>query len=114
MTDRKLLENAAKAIGLAYDTEDASKFGLWLLIDHEPTEGTRRRWNPLTDDGDAFRLAVKLSLLVMPYPIDNAVRVTRLDQPATIVSFGMPPDKLAFTRRAIVRAAAEIGKAMTS
>jgi hypothetical protein len=70
----------------------------------------RRRWSPLTDDGDAFRLAVALNLLVLPYPDDNAVRVTRLDQPDTIVSWGSPPDALAATRRAIVRAAAEMAQ----
>jgi hypothetical protein len=57
---------------------------------------------------------VKLSLLLLPYHDDNAVRVTRLDQPDTIVSFGTPPNPCAATRRAIVRAAAEIGRNVTA
>ena len=109
-TDRELLEAAAKAAGL--DLQHKPLFS----GDAEPgyydySGGTPKWtwWNPLTDDGDAFRLAVRLNLLLMPYPDDNAVRVTRLDQPDTIVSWGTPPDALAATRRAIVRAAAEIG-----
>ena len=68
-TERELLEAAAKAAGIKYDP-DASKphpksgafWGLWLTFDREPHEYDRRYWNPLTDDGDALRLAVKLGL----------------------------------------------------
>ena len=71
MTDKELLEMAAKAADVKYDAE-ASKphpksgafWGLWLVIDGEPSEYQRRYWNPLTDDGDALRLAVKLNLRV--------------------------------------------------
>lgn len=82
MTDRELLELAAKACGL----EKAK-----LRIEFN-------QWNPLTDDGDALRLAVKLGLLGAPYmPLE------------WIAALG-DADPCAATRRAIVRAAAEIGR----
>jgi hypothetical protein len=108
MTDRELLELAAKAAGrsIKWDGHVA------VLLDFEPGVDDCSAWNPLKNDGDALRLAVKLNLLLLPYPDDNAVRVTRLDQPETIVSFGTPPDPYAATRLAIVRAAAEIGQSL--
>ena len=105
MTEHKLLELAAKAAGYSIEQHVNYKHSPHLMF---ALNG--KNWNPLTDDGDAFRLIVKLNLLIMPYPIDGAVRVTRLDQPDTIEHFG--DDHYAATRRAIVRAAAEIGKEM--
>lgn len=116
MTDRELLEAAAKAAGLHIDTSKfngagADNDGFDLLGNAVLDWHNNVIWNPLADDGDALRLAVKLNLLLLPYPLDNAIRVTRLDQRDTIVSFGTPPDPLDATRRAIVRAAAAIGDA---
>lgn len=51
MTDRELLELAAKAAGHNYYMDS---FGV-----HQIDSG---RWNPLYDDGDALRLAVKLGV----------------------------------------------------
>lgn len=70
-TDRELLEAAARAARIEYDAE-ASKphpksgafWGLWLVFHQEPSEHDRRYWNPLTDDGDALRLAAKLSMAI--------------------------------------------------
>ena len=53
MTDRELLELAAKASGEL----TASWCGNDAYFD-----GVLSRWNPLEDDGDALRLAVKLEL----------------------------------------------------
>lgn len=103
-TDRDLVEQAAKAAGCA-------DLGMWDESLRCLWDGEGWSFDPLRDDGDAFRLAVKLNLLVLPYPKDNAVRVTRLDLREAIVSFGTPPDPCDATRRAIVRAAAEIGRA---
>ena len=92
MTDRELLELAAKAAGfVSYDHENSLATDMW-------SKGYR--WNPLTDDGDALRLAVKLKFNVVPEytwsaPWDNG---------------GTLADPYAATRRAIVRAAAEIGR----
>jgi hypothetical protein len=96
MTDRNLLELAAKAAGIEYDGIAAKDTysGHYVIP-----------WNPLSDDGDALRLAAKLRILIdnceINYPINN----TYYTLPFT---YGM--DAYAATRRAIVRAAAEIGK----
>lgn len=74
MTDRELLEKAAKAINFGDGkfcwTESeyprgSGKYGaLWNYVGHMDTA---ELWNPLLDDGDALRLAVKLRLVVDPY-----------------------------------------------
>ncbi len=93
MTDRELLELAAKAVG---NPQGTSRSGGGLLMAND------LYWNPLTDDGDALRLAMKLDLLNSP----------RVAHEIAVERFTRNADKLAATRRAIVRAAAEIGKGM--
>ena len=124
MTDRELLELAAKAAGISWKPAETDagkmcelKFGLWLNIVQEPTESTRRRFNPLNDDGDAFRLAVDLRMLVdIRYRSPGAIRynsVTYWVDPllGQVIEFGdMETCLRAATRRAIVRAAAELAK----
>ena len=51
-TDRELLELAAKAARYQY-----AKHGGYIVVD-----GIPGNWNPLTDDGDALRLAVRLKI----------------------------------------------------
>jgi hypothetical protein len=123
MTDKELLELAAKAADVKYDAE-ASKphpksgafWGLWLVIDGEPSEYQRRYWNPLTDDGDALRLAVNLKLIIDPVAetLDGtgpcAAVWCKPQRRYIMEPFG--DDPYAATRRAITRTAAEIGKAM--
>ena len=65
----RLLEAAAKAAGIEYDPARSEPhpvsgawWGLWLVYHREPTDFDRRYWNPLTDDGDCFRLAMKLRI----------------------------------------------------
>ncbi len=89
MTDKELLELAAKAAGMPV----IDSGGLGLRISSDGCKAGYM-WNPLTDDGDALRLAVKLGLTISP--------TGNLDFVFACVS----------TRRAIVRAAAEIGKEM--
>lgn len=62
-------------------------------------------WNPLADDGDALRLAVKLNMHITNSPIDAWVST-----PQVLAIEPLGGDKLAATRRAITRAAAEIAK----
>lgn len=96
MTDRELLELAAKAAGI----EPASYMGRdvgWYV----PGRGVGS-WSPLTDDGDALRLAVKLKIQITPEYVFQG----------PWEGGGFLRDPYAATRRAIVRAAAEIGKAM--
>jgi len=108
-TDRELLELAAKAAGFI-DLEYANpEYGFWLL---DPIAGRQMRWNPLTDDGDALRLAVKLHIHLY---INQAVRVDyRIEGGVTVPLYeALEPEPYTATRRAITRAAAEIGKAKT-
>jgi len=94
-TDRELLELAAKAAGMEPDTRYP---GCWY-------NDNGVAWSPLTDDGDAFRLAVKL---LEAYEIGHIWSSVGGLKVGTESSF----DSCAATRRAIVRAAAEIGKGM--
>jgi hypothetical protein len=111
MNDRELLEFAAKAAGIkikGYYEDEPS-----LSIKPGPKLPTAR-WNPLTDDGDALRLAVLLGMKIYPgeaYPWDEkcADYSTKF---GAAVDEDEEPDPYIATRRAIVRAAAEIGKAM--
>jgi hypothetical protein len=114
MTDRELLEAAAKAAGL-YEIFPAPDYevqwngdGLWLC-----GNGNGVLWNPLTDDGDALRLAVKLRLHIDHQHANSGLAVWMWPEDMKkIASFEERNDKdpPAATRRAIVRAAAEIGK----
>lgn len=117
MDDKEILELAAKAAGienLQWESDGTiqnrinrptvpySVHGMISAID----------WNPLTDDGDAFRLARKMFM---------NINISR-EESATIIynEFGgeilrhMHFDKgIEYaSRRAIVRAAAQIGKVM--
>ena len=101
MTDRELLELAAKACGL----EEAK-----LRIEFN-------QWNPLTDDGDALRLAVKLGLDVcIDTPIEREPHTHVIgfvgNSADTVDVIEAHGDPYAATRRAITRAAAEIGRGM--
>lgn len=108
MTDTQLLELAAKAAGFLNwtATEPAG-----LHIETGSRRGdTGFYWNPLTDDGDALRLAVKLRLEV-GFPKENVVWSFGHTEGDISKEFDFT-NPLAATRRAIVRAAAEIGKSM--
>ena len=91
MKDWELLEKAAKAAGI----ENLATKGDIIICNDE--DGYSAVWNPLTDDGDAFRLAVKINLK----SATNAVWVISMTSIAEYED-----DPLAATRRAIVRAAA--------
>jgi len=106
MTDRELLELAAKAAGLKVRPYCGG-------LVHVGEDGLDAGWwNPLTDDGDALRLAVKLSLGVMSAKHTGQTCVWEYcmgrDHEQHVSHDG---DPYAATRRAIVRAAAEIGRA---
>ena len=109
MTDRELLEYAAKAAGIGPLS--------WIETDGTKIV-TNLRWNPLTDDGDALRLAVKLGLSVH-LDLGNRIVVAKPTLFPKVGNeeihydeskFGGGCDPYAATRRAIVRTAAEIGK----
>jgi hypothetical protein len=91
MTDREMLELAAKATGNGF------------VIGY---------WNPLTDDGDALRLAVKLKLAFATWGSGACAVVFLHGGRGRIVEPHYGDDPYAATRRAIVMAAAEIGRNM--
>ena len=96
MSDKTLLELAAKAAGIdIYFDEDGDCYRV-------KESGNRKYWNPISFDGDALRLAVKLNLDIEFINGDTLV--------LNVSEGGGEP--CARTRRAIVRAAAKIGEAM--
>ena len=113
MTDRELLEAAAKAAGIdatAYYGPSDEFYG--LVVDSTGIE-----WNPLEDDGDALRLAVKLNLhigidaesagaITVEWDFDGGGFPGKSAQEEAPIG----GDDYAATRRAIVRAAAAIGE----
>lgn len=93
MTDREYLELAAKAAGIPLKPDFKERFDYYMA--------DRLMWNPLTDDGDALRLAVRCGILNLDDALFNGDH-----------SIDFRDDPYAATRRAIVRAAAEIGRSM--
>lgn len=105
MTDRELLEAAAKAAGFEVEMYVPGAGGL-----HVRKGIFAGWWNPLTDDGDALRLAVTLRIEVDYYLADVQAKSDDTDPVFELLSEHRDP--YAATRRAIVRAAAEIGKGL--
>ena len=118
--ERMLLELAAKAAGIEllfwnYGHLGKSSRGTGFDVDG-------RIWNPLTDDGDALRLAVKLRLTIDLTDCLCCCHIyaNQLDGDGPDVSVRHSEDfadceakdPYVATRRAIVRAAAEIGKTL--
>jgi hypothetical protein len=121
MTDRELLELAAKAAGI-----DVVGYADRLLVLPEYDGSLIRRhenggdveWNPLADDGDALRLYTRLPFHELYVSEIGATLSWRRGDGS---GHGYKCDEYAdehagdinaATRRAIVRAAAAIGKAM--
>jgi hypothetical protein len=100
MNDRELLELAAKAADIEF---------VGVVADGVPHRFGGGYWNPLTDDCDAFRLA---HALPEPISIDVTKEMTIVSGWSFDLEEHHNDDPFAATRRAIVRAAAEIGKAM--
>lgn len=102
---RKLLENAAKAAG--FTIMDVETF--------PPAIATAEvgYWNPLEDDGDALRLAVKLRIDVCFFDGFQEIKAEASsvhDNGSAMENYAI--DMAAATRRCIVRAAAAIGEQM--
>lgn len=113
MSDRELLGLAAKAAGYSVRWyEDSLAYGPTFGIEVEPGNPCGFEvWNPLTDDGDALRLAVKLKLQVILY--SDWVEVLQDGiQKSNAHSVYDAGCMFKCARRAIVLAAAELGRAM--
>lgn len=119
-TDRELLELAARAAGLpVMFTDEYGQYtdceGFWPC-GYDKNGDVADWWNPLINGSDALQLAVNLRMDVLFYEGDVEVVATRHD----VDSEGLHPwamertgdDIAAATRRAIVCAAAEIGRSM--
>lgn len=115
--DRELLELAAKAAGLQVKGWVGDRLSYFNPIAEWSGVGD---WNPLDDEGDAFSLSVNLGLKIMHYP------VYRVDKHSVIVTYPCLDkeqeinimetygrDKCKATRRAIVRAAAEMRRRLS-
>lgn len=135
MTDRELLELAAKAYwgdeiddvcSIRYD--ESEQCICFIHGDNQDHNGLDREyaWDPLTDDGDALRLAVALQLHVCNEQLSAGVVYCsrQIDPPNSLNEQFFPevkaladdgevlgPADYAATRRAIVLAAAEIQQA---
>ena len=139
MTDKELLELAAKACGIELGLCPDGNSGFWefdwtgarwtlyVNVDH-PTikmpehcgkefnqaytnDGRCWEWSPLTDDGDALRLAVKCRIRFEIHHSEKFVAAFHNDLFGRIEEEVINSNIYAATRRAIVRAAVEIAKA---
>jgi hypothetical protein len=103
MTDRELLEKAAKAVGIKALIDPLGRWRDCTSLDPAANIFAAPLWNPLTDDGDTLRLAVKLGF-------DLRFFSTHIEvwKPGMLGFFEeiFNADPCAATRRAIVRAAA--------
>ncbi len=105
MSDHELLEAAAKAAGIELGEWCEELDVFWRGKTGEVI------WNPLTNSGDAFELAVKLRLTANCSYDEVAICGQEFTQKDVFIERN-GEDPLAATRRAIVRAAAAIGKEM--
>lgn len=117
--EHEMLSFAAKAAGIDGKYNAVTEEFYLSEGEVDPSGKGREWWNPLTDDGDALRLAVKLEMsLHAPDKYDHTAVAQYVDldnddvKPIHVSEFD-PADKndpYAATRRAIVRAAAAIGE----
>ena len=113
MDNRELLELAAKAAGhILADPIDSCipSGGVWII----DARGHDAVWNPLHDDGDAFRLAVKLAIdITFPDPSLVMACCGNEEKGHWHKAFVNDIDDYEpATRQAITYAASEIGRSM--
>lgn len=106
MADRELLELAAKAAGLRVICHASYPQGGVYVDDMEDD------WNPLADDGDALRLAVRCDIALIP-PGSSIGKKGVFQTDVFDADCQVGDDPTTAARRAIVLAAAELGKGMT-
>ena len=118
MNDRELLELAAKAAGIHICNTWLSDEGrAWssIWVKDEAGIDSTRLWNPLGDCRAAFRLAVQLHMSVDTFVGGCEVGYDDMKGGQGYLRQDDGPsgdmDDFEVTRRAIVRAAAEMGRA---
>lgn len=104
MTDREMLELAAKAADL--HVKVASNSGRGLKV-----HGNCNWWNPLADDGDALRLAARLN---MDIEINEFFVIVYCPSELGCIRIELEikEEKMKTARLVITMAAAEIGEEM--
>jgi hypothetical protein len=99
-TDRELLELAGKAAGYHLCTRNDGAVSIDMI----------NEWNPRTSDSDSRRLQVALSIVLF---FDGLGAYCNHSQTRQVsVYFTEAPDHYDAARLAVLRAAAEIGRAM--
>ena len=107
-TDRELLELAAKAARVELEWDGPPD--IWQPMYYQGK--TYHGWNPLIDDGDALRLAVRCGIVIEYRREVPACFAYHYALKLEVMQRNDQLDPYAATRRAIVRAAAEIGRNM--
>lgn len=103
MTDRELLELSAKAAGIRLEWDGDPRN--WHAMYYEGK--TYHSWEPLDDDGQALRLAA-----ICFINLEFAREYVIASGPQGDASVTYNPGRSEAARRAIVEAAAKIGKAL--
>lgn len=104
MLDTELLKLAAKAVGIDVSHFCKERKAMVVFAVDENENPDSDYWNPLTDDGDAFRLAVKLGFATSI--CTNYTVILGIFSNGKNIREEHGDDPYAATRRAIVRAAA--------
>jgi hypothetical protein len=118
-SDRELLELAAKAAGYVLLWGDVYSVGgdevdcsdIPYIKSTEP-DVNDMHWDPLTDDGDALRLAVMLHMTVRCYMGTTVAQIGTPGLKSVYEEVTNHADPAEATRRAIVRAAAYVWEVM--
>lgn len=105
MNDQELLTYAAKAAGYeVFWDEENDRYLKWYSPNYD-------EWNPLNDDGQAFRLAIDACVDVHTQITGRQVYAEAGFDDVKILNL-INDDKYAALRKCITQAAAEIGKGM--
>ncbi len=107
--DLELLELAARALG-AVRVEEIDGEGMLIL--HFAKQAPEYGWNPLVHSDDALRLSVRLEIDVM-HRVVGGRRAEAYAPGFNIVAEPYKGNPLTATKRAIVRAAAAVGNALS-
>lgn len=106
MNDRELLDLSAKAVGIELEeNRHCPSGGMWIV---DKKSGLDVVWSPLTNDGDAMRLATSLQLSILWFTNLQYVMVERRGFGENI-GWTDDADRGGALRRAITVVAAQIG-----
>lgn len=111
--DRELLEAAARAAGIVIKRsrlDDPLQADMLIVANREHHHSAFLGWNPLTDDGDNRRLQVKLKMGLIPVEGGGWDATTWDAETGEETVWACDTDP----NRAVVRAAAELGRAVAA